>query len=1392
MTIRNLRLKIVGLIILLGISFSAYPVYTQSLHELRVAQDKDFSELYESFDERALNDVPRTKNGAIDTSSQEYKLLKKEYSARRIEIRSKYTQLDSRGRDLDSVLTDPKYNKKLHNTGSTPANVNADVDLKADDIDTAKNLSDHWRDQKGTKPIEYYTVDDPITPKTKPPEDFEKVVKVVNPNSDTTLWTPETDEIRNAKIKDPDAWTTSGGQKGTGNIEMSRDKRGYFLDNEKKFVHADRPVTGTSGMHDEDLKTFSKSVSKAGGSQGANISKNNPEFYNQASKMQKYGDPVEAGIVDLGDSLEVRKQKIEKWKQTARNEMNKAQIQSQKLGDAADTARDDLAEQMRNQGNDDVAERIEGNRRKVADSNRDAAAENERLRKESEELRKGNKKEGMADADGLDSDRKSSGNLEVDDVPSKKPDASTGDVDPGGKGKGSHGGDISSTEPEVSVGEAGSGDKTKIGSPDELPSKKPDMVSGDPGKTKIGSGKGTDTPGELPSTKQQKMTAGGDVDVDIGGKKNKSVSADLDVPPGGKKAVKTTGVDVDLPNSKKKVDVDVDGVIGASEVLETAGQAFQSGTKAAGDAIDENRDLNTGDAVKVVKDLTPGVREYEATKGALEKRRLESLERQEKIRQLKAKDKLTLDEELELTHLEHEEKRNPNTAAGDISAIVSDKAQSYVDKMEEKAKKEGRDKAEFLKDGVPMFGEIMKDGVNVINPINQIGTPIAEGLSEVSTWEQRQAWASHKDTITKYVNGEAVKVDKNTRRNTDKLNQLLTEGDLSDPEVQKNIDSLLAELKKDSERLDKLNAAADKSLQEVDPEKLKYLRGLKTALPDITSLEKWRDELTKEQLKKKSEVKSCPENTVKLSDDNDIIQCVSCDELYGDFNAALDGNDKGYAQVLLDLAPNCGWVTEGNESIRNAESCPENTVKLRDDNDIVQCVPCDELYADFNAALESNDKGYAQTLLDLAPNCGWVAEGNESIRNAESCPENTVRLSDDNDTIQCVSCDELYGDFNAALDGGDMGYAQTLLDMSTTCSWTADGNTRIGNAISCPADTVKLSDNSGNNQCVPCEALYGDYRAALSSGDGAYAKTLVSLASTCDWSRQARNDLNKPQPCPGGTVKLSDQNNQDVCVPCETLYGDFSAAMQQGDTGYAETLVNLASECSWSHSAAQQMYNANQQAELDQKCNQQAPGSHAVINGDQYICQCGAGMLTLTDQNGTSCQSCEQVRGYVNSALQRNDLNSIRGLMAGAQSCGWYDNAVQVLANIEQENQQRQDQRNQQMLNDFQNQLNTFVNQRGNNTKYNGPPPKSQNPRPGKQNPPPSRASSDGCSGGSCCTGHQLYCKQRGTEYSYPRTALDKNTDWVCDICRRPFKTQQGRLAPGLRGAQRGDVSCRH
>ncbi|WP_163336951.1 hypothetical protein [Desulfopila sp. IMCC35008] len=450
---------------------------------------------------------------------------------------------------------------------------------------------------------------------------------------------------------------------------------------------------------------------------------------------------------------------------------------------------------------------------------------------------------------------------------------------------------------------------------------------------------------------------------------------------------------------------------------------------------------------------------------------------------------------------------------------------------------------------------------------------------------------------------------------------------------------------------------------------------------------------------------------------------------------------------------------------------------------------------------------------------GGVTTDNLSSDRSESdgsektlrCPENSVKLSDDNNNNQCVPCDELYVEFNAALDGNDKGYAQTLLGLAPNCDWAISGNQRIKDAESCPGNTVKLSDNNGQNQCVPCDELYSDFNGAASSGDREYAQTLVDLGASCGWSNQAQNELNTPQSCPEGTVKLSDQNNQAECVPCSTLYGDYTAAMGQGDTSYAESLVSLASVCSWSKSVAQQIQNETQQAVLDQKCEQQAPGSHAVINGDRYTCQCDSGMLALTGPNGSSCQSCEQVRGYINSALQRNDMNTVRGLMAGAQSCGWYDQAVKVAANVAQNQEQQQVQNNeQQNIQDMWEWMNAF-NQNLNQqnawmNEYDEIPPgyydkkKPQRPNvppkqpPSKPKPTKKKPTSSGHtqSGGNYCTGHNLVCKQYGgKDYSYHRTAVDKNTDWKCDICGRAFMTPQRKLAPGLRGAQRGDVSCR-
>ncbi len=545
------------------------------------------------------------------------------------------------------MLNDPKYKGKIQNTGSSPANINADVDIVATSPEAARDLANDWAAKGKKKPV-YYTTDAPSTPTNTPPDDFKKVIKVVDPNSDTTLWTPETDEIRRVKVQDHDAWTTSGGQKGTGNIGRSRDKRGYYLDNEKKFLHSDRPISDTPGVHDEDLKTFSKSVAKAGGDNGAKISANNPEFYEQAQKMQKYGDPVEAGIVDLGDSPEVRKQKLENWKQTARDEMKKAEKRSAELGDVADAARGDLAQQMRDQGHHDVADRIEEHRTSIAESNADAAAQNDRLR---------------AERDDILGIKETKTNLADDVVDgSKKTTKGLADIDAPKKPKGS---------------------------------------------------------------------------ADIG------VDAD-DLVSGSNKASKGLAPDVDVKSPESKRVNDADAAIDTLAAAETAAQVFQSATKAAGQAIDENRDLNASDVGEIVKDMTPGIREYEMSKAYITNRQVEALGRQEKIRQLESKENLTLDEELELIHLKNQEEQNPDTAFGHLSGAITDAGEHYQKRMEDRKKAQGREDEpdSFVKDGIPMAADMAVDGVNIVNPFNQIGTPIAEGIAEASTFDERQAWSS--------------------------------------------------------------------------------------------------------------------------------------------------------------------------------------------------------------------------------------------------------------------------------------------------------------------------------------------------------------------------------------------------------------------------------------------------------------------------------------------------------------------------------------------------------------------------------------------------------------------------------------------------------------------------
>ncbi len=425
-------------------------------------------------------------------------------------------------------------------------------------------------------------------------------------------------------------------------------------------------------------------------------------------------------------------------------------------------------------------------------------------------------------------------------------------------------------------------------------------------------------------------------------------------------------------------------------------------------------------------------------------------------------------------------------------------------------------------------------------------------------------------------------------------------------------------------------------------------------------------------------------------------KCVACTDLKQRFNKAVKTKKPDDAQKILENAFQCQWVRdrENTGALTDEERCPDrNTVYLSDEDNNAQCVPCDDLEADFDNSLKNNEIDYAETLVSLAKKCKWtkgaaskikkqkalkdcqqILPGSVAVRSGGQdtcrCPTNAVKLSAASNQNMCVPCEILKNDFNSAYNQGDLEYADTILDLASKCSWVPGARKKIHNAATCPSGTIKLSNDSGKNQCVSCQTLYKDFDATVNQGDLEYAETLLELAGECGWVPGGKKTLRDARKCPDNTVKLSDDNNQIQCVPCKTLHSDYTVAKGQGESKYAASLLDLASDCKWTKQASQQVRNQQLQTELNNKCNQQMSGSHAVINGDRYNCYCNDGMIELTYSNGNkSCQSCQQIGDMVNAALKQNNINSVKGLIPGAKHCGWYDQAVNIIAGMENNSQ---------------------------------------------------------------------------------------------------------------------------
>ena len=311
-------------------SASAGPIEGSEQWKLQQIQKQQLEALSNRY--RNLADLP----AANDPNYEDQ--LRQSYIKEAKQIKQRMLQLDTRGQVIDRTIEQFGYrnadgslvrNKKgeiigdIENTGSAPKDVRADVDLNAKSDLAAERLAKQWREQG------HVVVKDPNMP-----------WKIVNKTTDTTLWLPCDGECMKLKVRDPDAWTTEGGLKGTGNAQRIHDPEGYYLDNEKKFIHGQDEAR--SGNLDEGLKTAAKSLDKAGRMAGTVGS--DDALFRQAKSLRDYGDPVEAGIANPYDPPELQLQKVENWLSRADEQMLRAKQRLTQLGAFTDARRADLGQ----------------------------------------------------------------------------------------------------------------------------------------------------------------------------------------------------------------------------------------------------------------------------------------------------------------------------------------------------------------------------------------------------------------------------------------------------------------------------------------------------------------------------------------------------------------------------------------------------------------------------------------------------------------------------------------------------------------------------------------------------------------------------------------------------------------------------------------------------------------------------------------------------------------------------------------------------------------------------------------------------------------------------------------------------------------------------------------
>lgn len=355
-------------------------------------------------------------------------------------------------------------------------------------------------------------------------------------------------------------------------------------------------------------------------------------------------------------------------------------------------------------------------------------------------------------------------------------------------------------------------------------------------------------PGARPSSK----ISGADIDLPSGKRPSWDV-APADVAVIGDKA-KVTAIDNRLKPSKPNL-------AGAALTgLDTGLQVSEATAKNLGKILDrENKNLTGQDIANIAKDAS-GISAVQAVSKTVRdtrlKNRIKEIELKEKIRALtEKKELLTPEEQRQLATLKLEA-RNADSTLKNLSDLaqqmVVDPEKEIISRrmneMESNAKAEGR-KPEFIRDGLPAMAKIAAENVGKVTPIGSA----AEIAAEISTFDARSDWSEQKKYMTQHFTAKAIQLDKQSRRWARELEGLLQTADLTDPAILARIEKLLNGIATNKVQMDKVLAAANGQLSEVDPKKLGPLRALARNHLDPNAMRSYANQKINEAKLRKAE-----------------------------------------------------------------------------------------------------------------------------------------------------------------------------------------------------------------------------------------------------------------------------------------------------------------------------------------------------------------------------------------------------------------------------------------------------------------------------------------------------------------------------------------------------------